>query len=94
MGRLIEGRWSTEWYTPDEKGRFVRGETAFRDPESYFRHFAALSDSDALEVAHGIWREINGKNLSENILPTRSRAALVLHKAEDHRVTSVKLRKL
>ncbi|MEO7329126.1 MAG: glutathione S-transferase family protein [Minicystis sp.] len=31
MGRLIEGVWSTEWYTPDEKGRFVRGETAFRD---------------------------------------------------------------
>ena len=42
----------------------------------------------------GIWREINGKNLSENILPTRCRAALVLHKADDHRVTSVQLRKL
>jgi putative glutathione S-transferase len=31
MGRLIEGRWTTEWYSPDEKGRFVRGETVFRD---------------------------------------------------------------
>jgi glutathionyl-hydroquinone reductase len=30
MGRLIEGKWSTEWYTPDARGRFVRGETAFR----------------------------------------------------------------
>ena len=69
-------------------------ETVFQDPESYFRHFAALSDADADEVARGIWREINGKNLSENILPTRARAALVLHKADDHRVTSVKLRKL
>jgi putative glutathione S-transferase len=30
MGRLVEGRWTTEWYTPDAKGRFVRGETSFR----------------------------------------------------------------
>jgi putative glutathione S-transferase len=34
MGRLIEGVWSNEWYTPDAKGRFVRGETAFRDKVS------------------------------------------------------------
>lgn len=31
MGRLISGRWTTEWYSPDERGRFVRGETVFRD---------------------------------------------------------------
>ncbi len=42
----------------------------------------------------GIWHGINGKNLKENILPTRARAALILHKADDHRVTSVQLRKL
>jgi type I pantothenate kinase len=80
-----------QWYV--ERFQKLR-ETVFQDPTSYFRHFAALSEGDALEMAHGIWREINGKNLSENILPTRSRAALVLHKADDHRVTSVKLRKL
>jgi len=80
-----------QWYV--ERFQKLR-ETVFQDPTSYFRHFAALSDSDATEMAHGIWREINGKNLSENILPTRSRAALVLHKADDHRVTSVQLRKL
>jgi len=32
MGRLIEGRWSEEWYdTKSTKGRFVRQESAFRD---------------------------------------------------------------
>src|SRR5262245_51154129 len=31
MGRLVEGKWSTEWYKSDDKGRFVRGETAFRE---------------------------------------------------------------
>ncbi len=31
MGRLVDGKWTTEWYSPDAQGRFVRGETAFRD---------------------------------------------------------------
>ena len=30
MGRLVDGTWTTQWYTPDAEGRFVRGETAFR----------------------------------------------------------------
>ncbi|MEZ5229687.1 MAG: hypothetical protein R2710_24400 [Acidimicrobiales bacterium] len=37
---------------------------------------------------------INEKNLIENILPTRERADLILHKGHDHRVTQVKLRRL
>ena len=41
-----------------------------------------------------IWRTINGKNLVENILPTRERADLILYKGPDHSVQSVKLRKL
>ena len=31
MGRLVEGRWSAEWYEPDEHGRFERPGTRFRD---------------------------------------------------------------
>ena len=31
MGLLIEGKWSNEWYAPDEMGRFIRGEAVFRD---------------------------------------------------------------
>ena len=48
----------------------------------------------AEQVARGIWASINGKNLAENIAPTRERAGLILHKAADHRVTQVQLRKL
>jgi type I pantothenate kinase len=33
-------------------------------------------------------------NLIENILPTRTRASLILEKSADHSVRSVKLRKL
>ena len=43
---------------------------------------------DAVNVARSIWRDINGKNLVENILPTRERADLILHKEADHHVTS------
>ncbi len=69
-------------------------ESVFKDPNSFFRHFAALSDAEALETATSIWHDINGRNLRENILPTRERASLILCKAADHRVTSVRLHKL
>ena len=68
--------------------------TVFVDPRSYFRHFADLTEEEAVETAHGIWREINGKNLAENIAPTRDRASLIMHKAGDHSVTEVQLRKI
>lgn len=68
--------------------------TVFQDPQSFFRHFAELSDVEATEVARGIWAEINGLNLRENIAPTKSRASLVINKGADHRVTDVQLRKL
>ena len=47
-----------------------------------------------MATARSIWRDINGKNLAENIAPTRDRASLVLRKGADHRVTDVHLRKL
>ena len=68
--------------------------TVFQDPNSFFQHYAHLSHDEAVETAMGIWREINGRNLVENIAPTRDRASLVLRKGADHRVTKVLLRRL
>lgn len=80
-----------EWYVQ----RFMKlRETIFQDPNSFFRHYADLSPDEAVDVARYIWREINGKNLRENIAPTKSRAALLLHKGADHRVVDVALRRL
>jgi type I pantothenate kinase len=73
---------------------FALRKTVFQNPASFFTHFAQLSDTEADKVARSIWREINGKNLNENIAPTRSRASLVMHKGADHRITEVHLRKL
>jgi type I pantothenate kinase len=80
-----------QWYLD----RFLTlRDTAFADERSFFHHFAALSESKAIEVARGIWRSINAVNLHENILPTRERARLILEKAPDHSVRAVRLRKL
>lgn len=71
--------------------KFRKG--AFADPKSYFHNFTALSEHDATKTARTIWREINRKNLRKNILPTRDRASLILHKADNHAVDYVRLRK-
>src|SRR5690554_6389831 len=31
MGKMIDGKWSTEWYGSDERGHFVREDTVFSD---------------------------------------------------------------
>jgi len=69
-------------------------DTTFRRPESYFRRYADLSNADAVATASDIWERINGKNLDENIRPTRTRADLILQKAEDHTVNKVFLKKI
>jgi type I pantothenate kinase len=80
-----------EWYVR----RFLTlCETVFLDQKSYFHRFAELTHDEAVATARSIWSEINGKNLKENILPTRERASLVLEKGADHRSTGVKLLRL
>ena len=80
-----------EWYVD----RFLQlRATAFQRPESYFHRYADLSDDAAIARAESIWDSINAPNLEENILPTRSRATLVLTKGRDHAVERVRLRKL
>jgi type I pantothenate kinase len=68
--------------------------SAFTNPASYFHRYAKMPLEKALERAEEIWRTINLPNLTENILPTRSRATLVLKKGDAHAVESVLLRKL
>ena len=79
------------WYTD----RFLSLQAgAFADPNSYFHRYASLTQEEAREMAMTIWKRTNEPNLEENIRPTRSRATLVLRKAEDHSVSSVLLRKI
>lgn len=79
-----------EWYIK----RFLKfRESAFNDPNSYFKHYSSLSKEEAISTASKIWDEINGLNLNQNILPTRERANLILKKGHNHQVELIKLRK-
>ena len=80
-----------DWYVT----RFLElRKTAFRRPGAYFHRYASLTDDEATARALLIWRSINLVNLTENILPTRQRADLILQKGADHRITEVLLRKI
>ena len=69
-------RWYVERF-------FALRETAFSDETSFFRHFAALSDDELRghrPAASG--RRSTARTCVENILPSRSRADLVLDKGQ------------
>ena len=55
---------------------------------------AVLPEDEARGIARRIWRDVNQRNLIENILPSRPRADVVIRKGADHRVESLWLRKL
>ncbi|MEW2013717.1 MULTISPECIES: type I pantothenate kinase [Microbacterium] len=80
-----------QWYV----NRFLAlREAAFSNPHSFFKVFADIPDDEAVTRALGYWNEINLPNLVENVEPTRHRARLILRKAADHTVETVRLRKL
>lgn len=68
-------------------------DTAFQDPTNYYYKFAIGDRQDALEMAQSVWKNVNLKNLTEYILPTRSRADIILHKTANHEIDQVFLRK-
>ena len=69
-------------------------ESAFTDPKSFFRRLAEMPAADAEGFALQAWDNINLPNLRDNILPTRSRADLILKKAANHTVEQVMLRRV
>ncbi|MGI6246384.1 MAG: type I pantothenate kinase [Pseudochelatococcus sp.] len=80
-----------EWYV----SRFMHlRETAFRDPQSYFRRYAEVPEEEARRKAEELWAGTNLINLRDNILPTRQRASLILRKGDSHRIEEVALRRL
>lgn len=68
-------------------------QTAFTQPDAFFRRYSELSRDEAVAVASQIWETVNQVNLVENILPTKDRASLILEKASDHSVRRVRMRR-
>jgi type I pantothenate kinase len=69
-------------------------ESAFTDPKSFFRRLAEMPAEQAEAFGLGAWDQINLPNLRDNILPTRSRADLILKKAGNHTIEQVQLRRV
>lgn len=79
-----------KWYLD----RFLKlRESTFNNPNSYFHRYAKLDLEDAAHLATTIWSAVNHDNLVENILPSRNRANLIMHKGKNHSVDKVYLRK-
>jgi type I pantothenate kinase len=80
-----------QWYVE----RFLQlRRTAFRDPRSYFRRYADMSEDESIAYAKSVWTRVNLLNLRENVLPTRPRANLILTKDSSHQIREVALRRL
>lgn len=80
-----------DWYV----ARFMAlRDTAFREPTSFFRAYAELSDEEAVAQANEVWDAINKPNLIENIEPTRERATAILRKGSDHVISEVRIRRI
>jgi type I pantothenate kinase len=80
-----------DWFM--ERFRQLR-QTAFTDPKSFFHRFAEMSQEEAEKFGLWAWEAINLPNLRENILPTRSRADLILRKGASHTIEKVELRRV
>jgi type I pantothenate kinase len=79
------------WF--EERFMLLRA-TAFQDPTAFFHQLAVLDEAQASGIARRIWRDVNEVNLTENILPSRLRADVIIRKGADHRVDRLWLRKL
>ena len=66
---------------------------ARNDPNSYYYQFTQMPEKDAIEMSKNVWETINYPNLRDYIKPTMNRANLILHKAEDHQIDKIYLRK-
>ena len=68
-------------------------ELAKKDENNYFHRFSKFSKDEALSLAQNTWRDINLVNLENYIEPTRSRAELILHKGDNHKIDFIHLKK-
>jgi type I pantothenate kinase len=64
-------------------------DAAEHDPASFYARFRPLGREATEAIARNVWRDVNLKNLRENIVLARAGADLVILKGEDHAILSV-----
>ena len=66
---------------------------AIDQPDNYYYNYAIGKREDAIEMARGVWKRVNLKNLREYIYPTITRANLVIHKTTNHFIDELYIKK-
>ena len=67
-------------------------DTAFQDPTNHYYPYAQGDRAEAFKMAKQVWKDVDLPNLNDYILPTRTRADVILHKTEHHYIDRVYLR--
>ncbi|QBE61175.1 type I pantothenate kinase [Limosilactobacillus fermentum] len=67
-------------------------DTAFQDPTNYYYPYTQGDRAEAFKMAKQVWKDVDLPNLNDYILPTRTRADVILHKTEHHYIDRVYLR--
>lgn len=68
-------------------------ELAKTKPDNYYHRFTKMPLKEVKAFAHEVWTKINLVNLQNYIEPTRNRAEIILHKAENHEIDEIYLKK-
>lgn len=66
---------------------------AKQDTDNYYHRFTTQPEEEVIALAHNIWETINLVNLLDYIEPTRNRAEVILHKARNHEIDEIYLKK-
>ncbi|MBM7641854.1 type I pantothenate kinase [Streptococcus loxodontisalivarius] len=63
------------------------------DSSNHYHQFTQMPRTEALAIGKNTWKTINLINLETYIEPTRNRADVILHKAHDHKIDYILLKK-
>lgn len=79
-----------QWYVERFLGlvKQARGDKS----AAHFKYIE-LSHDERVQTARRIWNHVNARNLKENILPSRQRADIIIHKTSDHLADKVMVSK-
>ncbi|MGT2911844.1 type I pantothenate kinase [Streptococcus cameli] len=66
---------------------------AEKDPNNYYHRFTTMPFNEVLAIAQDTWKNINLANLKTYIEPTKNRADIILHKAQNHSIDKIYLKR-
>lgn len=77
------------WYLDRALGFREAARTTY---SPFFSAWTDVPDDQFVMMARTVWAEVNLPNLTDNILPTRDTADIVVKKADDHSIHSIEIR--